>query len=477
MATAIANAEARAEVHRLADEQAALRRVAVLVAEQPSPSEVFTAVTQAVGLLLDADLAVIARLPRRRHGDDDRQLERRRPELADRDTVSTGWRQSRRPHLRERCASANVRLRRSVGAGGHGSRTEFALALGRRGADPRRGEALGRVDGRDSRRRPLGRERRDPHRRLHRAGRDSHRERPVARGACRARRRAGGAAAGRDAGRAWSATGRGLLGCERRGRSSLRHRARRRREVRARRTGARCRGRRSDARAVGTCSTSCPRPRCFAPGRPARADAPRWESADGRDRRAPPKPRRRFDRREPHRRRGRALGRRDRGRHRQAPTSGHRGTPEEVHRDRRNRDRQRRVSRGASRAHRGASSAAARGDVGGTRYIASRSLRGRRRGGRHPVTRRKRHDGSLRSGRQRDHGGIVEHSRGCLSHRRAVADRGLERRVDSASDGAGRLASTTSQLPPTRSASPRGRRASSRRLEARSSSRAISGAS
>jgi signal transduction histidine kinase len=59
MATAIANAEARAEVHRLADEQAALRRVAVLVAQQPSPSEVFTAVTEAVGLLLDADLAVL----------------------------------------------------------------------------------------------------------------------------------------------------------------------------------------------------------------------------------------------------------------------------------------------------------------------------------------------------------------------------------------------------------------------------------
>ena len=63
MATAIANAEARAEVHRLADEQAALRQVAVLVAQQPSPSEVFTAVTQAVGLLLDADLAVLHVFP------------------------------------------------------------------------------------------------------------------------------------------------------------------------------------------------------------------------------------------------------------------------------------------------------------------------------------------------------------------------------------------------------------------------------
>ena len=59
IATAIANAKAREEVTALADEQAALRRVAVLVAQQPSPSEVFTAVTEAVGLLLDADLAVL----------------------------------------------------------------------------------------------------------------------------------------------------------------------------------------------------------------------------------------------------------------------------------------------------------------------------------------------------------------------------------------------------------------------------------
>jgi signal transduction histidine kinase len=63
IATALANAEARGEVERLAEEQAALRRVAVLVAQQPSPSEVFAAVTQAVGLLLDADLAVLHVFP------------------------------------------------------------------------------------------------------------------------------------------------------------------------------------------------------------------------------------------------------------------------------------------------------------------------------------------------------------------------------------------------------------------------------
>jgi signal transduction histidine kinase len=44
---------------RLADEQRALRRVAVLVAQEPSPHEVFTAVTEAVGPLLGADLAAM----------------------------------------------------------------------------------------------------------------------------------------------------------------------------------------------------------------------------------------------------------------------------------------------------------------------------------------------------------------------------------------------------------------------------------
>src|SRR5262249_7676229 len=59
VATALANAEARGEWSRLAEEQAALRRVAVLVAQQPSPDEVFTAVTEVVGPLLGADLAAM----------------------------------------------------------------------------------------------------------------------------------------------------------------------------------------------------------------------------------------------------------------------------------------------------------------------------------------------------------------------------------------------------------------------------------
>src|SRR4051812_1654161 len=55
VATAISNAEARGEVGRLADEQTALRRVATLVARQASPTEVFTKVTEEVGLLLGAE--------------------------------------------------------------------------------------------------------------------------------------------------------------------------------------------------------------------------------------------------------------------------------------------------------------------------------------------------------------------------------------------------------------------------------------
>jgi PAS domain S-box-containing protein len=50
--TAISNAQARVEVGRLAEEQAALRRVATLVAEERPPSEVFAAVAEEVGRVL-----------------------------------------------------------------------------------------------------------------------------------------------------------------------------------------------------------------------------------------------------------------------------------------------------------------------------------------------------------------------------------------------------------------------------------------
>ena len=61
VATAIANAEARAEVARLAEEQAALRRVATLVAEGAAPPAVFDAVAGEMGSLMGADHLVVCR--------------------------------------------------------------------------------------------------------------------------------------------------------------------------------------------------------------------------------------------------------------------------------------------------------------------------------------------------------------------------------------------------------------------------------
>jgi signal transduction histidine kinase len=61
LATAVANAESRAGLARLAEEQAALRRVATLVARGTRPEEVFAAVTNEVGQLLSVDLANLCR--------------------------------------------------------------------------------------------------------------------------------------------------------------------------------------------------------------------------------------------------------------------------------------------------------------------------------------------------------------------------------------------------------------------------------
>ena len=60
-ATAIANAEARVELRGFADEQAALRRVATLVARAAPPTEVLAAVAEEAGRLLDAHHATLSR--------------------------------------------------------------------------------------------------------------------------------------------------------------------------------------------------------------------------------------------------------------------------------------------------------------------------------------------------------------------------------------------------------------------------------
>ena len=57
LATAIANAESRAELARLAEEQAALRRVATLVAHGVPPEEVFAAVIEEIARLLPVNVA------------------------------------------------------------------------------------------------------------------------------------------------------------------------------------------------------------------------------------------------------------------------------------------------------------------------------------------------------------------------------------------------------------------------------------
>jgi signal transduction histidine kinase len=60
-ATAIANAQARAELRGSTEDQAALRRVATLVARGAPPGEVFDAVTEQAGRLLHANHAAMAR--------------------------------------------------------------------------------------------------------------------------------------------------------------------------------------------------------------------------------------------------------------------------------------------------------------------------------------------------------------------------------------------------------------------------------
>ena len=59
--TAIANAQARVELRSYAEEQAALRRVATLVATGATPEEVFAAVAAQAGRLLGADLTAVGR--------------------------------------------------------------------------------------------------------------------------------------------------------------------------------------------------------------------------------------------------------------------------------------------------------------------------------------------------------------------------------------------------------------------------------
>jgi signal transduction histidine kinase len=61
VATAISNSTSREELARLAEEQAALRRVATLVARESPPAEVFTSVAEELGRLLDVTATRLVR--------------------------------------------------------------------------------------------------------------------------------------------------------------------------------------------------------------------------------------------------------------------------------------------------------------------------------------------------------------------------------------------------------------------------------
>ena len=64
VATAVADAQARTGVRSFGEEQAALRRVATLVARGAPPEEVFAVVTKEAGRLLTTDVAIMNGTPR-----------------------------------------------------------------------------------------------------------------------------------------------------------------------------------------------------------------------------------------------------------------------------------------------------------------------------------------------------------------------------------------------------------------------------
>ncbi len=121
VATAIANAQARGELRGVADEQAALRRVATLVARSAPPAEVFAAVAEEVGRLLSVDAAAV----RRCHADADEIVAAwssrgevipvgfRRPAVSG--TVTATVRETRRPARVDRYTEDAGRAAREIG--------------------------------------------------------------------------------------------------------------------------------------------------------------------------------------------------------------------------------------------------------------------------------------------------------------------------------------------------------------------------
>ena len=175
----------RDELRRLAEEQAALRRVATLVAQRISPSGVFETVTREVGLLSGADVA--------------------RMERYERDGTVTGVAGWNRSETGELAVGTQLRARRRehrrVGARGGGpARVDsFADASGPIAQEARAlgirssvgcpivvgGRLWGVIAASTKRRCTIPRRDGVADRGVHRAGRDGDRERREPRGACR----------------------------------------------------------------------------------------------------------------------------------------------------------------------------------------------------------------------------------------------------------------------------------------------------
>jgi len=115
LGTAVGAVSSREQLARLAGEEAALRRVATLVAQGSEPQRVFAAVTQEVGLLLDADLAALGRVDAGR---------------STFDVVAT-WNRSGdpAPHARSPLAGENV-IAAAAATGAPARQSDFATATG-----------------------------------------------------------------------------------------------------------------------------------------------------------------------------------------------------------------------------------------------------------------------------------------------------------------------------------------------------------
>ncbi len=399
--------EAEAELERLAGEQAALRRVATLVAREASQADVFTAIAEGIGQLFGSEESRMLRY------EDDRTavvvacsgelngifpIGARQP-LGGDNACSRVFRTGRPARIEDygKASGPIAEAGRSLGL-----RCVVATPIlvegrlwGAMVAGTSRDERLAAGDG-------------IPPRPVHRADGDRDRQHRVARQGEPALRRPGRAATGGDAGGARRAAGRHLHRRQRRGRPPVQHRPGGGRALRRRRPGDRRRGRGAGPRRVrDRIALGARRRDGLGAGlshgslRPRRRG--RLVGGQPADRRCRASPRRRLDGGVPDRRAGPSLGRDHRLRRRAAAVR-RRRAPGEVHRPRGHRARQRRRPRGGGAARRGAGRAATRRHAGRARLLPHRGVRrGGRRDGR-AAGRRRGHTRPLRA-RRRDHGG------------------------------------------------------------------------